>query len=558
MRLANAKSIVLPFSQVELNLADSPYLLEPDQAVMLQNMDFDDQRGALVGRYGTTTLNPDGILLHDGITTAYYQFWDLFRCEDISNGNKYVLGVYDDLTNFKLAYCRTNNTAQTKFYTLKAAAGAPFNLTRNIRVNFCTAKCPTNGNIVLGFNGTDQPFWINLTTGVVTPFAFGGASDFRIQYVYPHPWKGHIWAAFRSAERNTIHWSSVTDYTSWVTDATSGFLQAPQNEPTNPVRAMLVVQDRMLVFNLDSIGEIYYTGVSDSPFKYRELTRNTGTFHFKSVVPWNGRVIYLDKTPPYLKMFNGSQIETLDPTGSIEKGFQKWLDCSVEELLKTRMDMRNGNLVVSFKAQPAYAVTGTDAKRWLAVVNMTRRNNQGMLYYPFNLWNIQSNDVICSDEGTDFGQTWYSDPVQQTVSGDSRYYVRRIMDWYDVRAGGVGFGDKRGTAATPLDVVYFFRTGWLNFGTSDWKEAMLFRLHGEWEGTPSTGAKFYVKYRFEKWTVWQQLEISAVALYAASIPFPQNAQGKLIQFEFYYSDKQSRPILHHIELSVRRKSGVVA
>ena len=649
MKRKNTKSVILPFSNVSLNLAESPYHLPPDQAVILMNMDFDESRQSLVGRYGTTTLNPDGILLHGG-GVGFYEFFDLYRCEDVSNGRKYVVGTYDNGATYHVAYLCTT-TGQTQFLTLKLAAAAEFALTRN-RCTFASAKCPTNGNIVIGFNGTDKPFWVNLTTGVVTPFNFGGVSDFRIAYVYPHPWRGHIWAAFRSAERNTIHWSSTADYTEWVTATSSGFLEAPPNRPDNPIRAMLVVNDRMIVFNLNSIGEIYYTGITDDPFKYRELKNNTGTFHFKSITPHDRGILFLDKTPPYLKLFNGSQSETLDPTGSIKEGFRRWVDVSVDELLKTRMEIRNNNLLISFKAQGVYAATGTDEKRWMAVVNLDRRDENGRAYFPFNLWKIRSNDICIGDEGTDFGQTWYSDPdtlieTVPTFTGpglndltpggtytgnvggafDKRtfsvqidgvgapntfkwsddggasweatgvaitgavqtlewgveirfgatvghtngnrwdfevhgHYVRRVMDWYDVRANPThpeyAFGDKRGTTADPVPVEYLFRTGWLNFGTLDWKEFILFRLHGEWEGTPSAGAKFYIKYRCEGWTAFAQLSITAVALYTNPIPFTLEAQGKLIQFEFYYSDTASRPLLNHVEVEFRVKQGVIA
>ena len=569
MKNSRLKTLRLNFSDMNLNLADSPYMMGSDQAVLLRNVDFDENRGAIVGRHGTTTVNPAGILKHGGNPSTpndyeWYQCFDLFRCLEPVSGNKYLLTSYDDLTNFKLGYLRTNHTAQTYFTTITAAAGAVFNLTRNHRIHFVEATCPTNGPLVMGFNGYDQPFWISLATGIAHPFAFGGSGlDYRLLFVLPEPWMGHIWATGRTGEETTWQWSDVVDYTKFVGEGTtSGFRQAPQNERTNPARAGAVFQNRLIAFNLNSIGEFYPTGDLASPFRYRELARNVGTIHPKSIYKTDRGIVFLDKRPPYLKMFNGSTLETLDPSKSLEKGIQNWLDASTSELLLTRIGAIDSNLLLSFKSQSTYAPTGTDGQRWTAAINMNRRNRMGQSYYPMNMWSIRMNDLCSSDEGTDFGQCWYTDPDPVANGGKNYYFVRRILGWYDVRAGGVGYGDKRGMtlggqAVTPTNITYLLRTGFLNFGTDIWKELMTFKLVGEWEGTITSGAKFYVRYRCEKWTVWKYLEINAVSLYAQEIPFDLNDQGQAVQFEFSYTDKASRPILHQIELQVRPKPGVL-
>jgi hypothetical protein len=301
MAIVAEKSIEWTFDEIALNLVKSSRHLKPDEAGVMQDIDLDDERGALVGRYGTKTVNCDEagdplVAVPDPL--AAYPMYDLSRATNVTTNKKYVIGVYDDGANYKIgALCTTDN--EKAFTTLQAVGGGDFSMTRN-RVSFCNVREPNlNEVVVMGTNGVDQPFYFK-GNGVVTEFKFGATSDFRLKYLLDRPWRGHSWAALRSGEETTVHWSSTTNFLTWVETEGSGFRQCPQDDLLNVFRGFRIWNDKLIVFNLDSIGEIFYTGSVSAPFRFREIKRGHGALHDGAIAVHGDNVWFLDKREPYL------------------------------------------------------------------------------------------------------------------------------------------------------------------------------------------------------------------------------------------------------------------
>lgn len=554
MAIRAEKRIAWTFDEIALNLVKSSRHLKPDEAGIMQDIDLDDDRGALVGRFGTKTINVDGATPDP---LAQYQFYDLFRATNTTTNKKYVIGVYDDLANFKIgALCTTDN--EKAFTTLQAAGGGDFTLTRPNRVSFCNVREPNlNQVVVMGTNGVDSPFYFK-GNGAVTDFNFGDASKFKLKYLLDRPWRGHAWAALRSGEETTVHWSTTTNFLSWVETEGSGFRQCPQDDLLNVFRGFRIWNDKLIVFNLDSIGEIYHTGSTAAPFRFREIKRGHGALHDGAIAVDGDNVWFLDKREPYLKFWNGyNVVDNYAGADTIAKGFQKWMDLDPDELIKTRFAIRGKTLLASFKVADTYAAIGTDNQRWIAAIYLDKLDRNNIPYYPMSLWKIRSNDLLVPTDGTDVGQTYFADAAAQDISGTDYYFLRRIADWFDFRTSEItSLGDRNGiTGINAINVDNILQTGWLSLPGEQWFEALFLSVDGEWDGTPSTGTVLNIKYRFEGWTDFATMVVSSVDG-ITRYPFAHNAQGKRLQLRFEYSDKQSRPVLHRIHVWFKPKPGI--
>lgn len=555
MAIKDEEMFTWGFDEIALNLAKSARHLKPDEATIVQDIDFDDSRGAVVGRYGTKTLNVAANGTPDPL--AIYPMYDLFRATDTdpSPDRKYIVGVYDDGVNYKLGALCTS-TGEKAFTTLAAAGPTAFNLTRGERVSFANLREPNlNDVVVMGTNGVDKPFYFK-GNGVVTEFQFGAVSNFKLKYLLERPWKGRMFAALRSGEETTIHWSETTNFLSWVETEGSGFRQCPQDDLLNAFRGMRIFGNQLTVFNLDSIGTLSYTNSSADPFRFSDITRGHGALSDRAIAVAGDGIWFLDKRAPYLKRWNGYNVtDNYKSADTIATGFEKWLDLS--DALNVRMTATKEKLFISFKARPTYASVGTDGQRWLAVVSLNKLDRNNLPYHPMSLWKIRTNDIIHVDEGTDFGQVYYTDAATQTIGGTPYYFLRRICDWYDtISSEANAMGDRNGiTGTAATNIANVLQTGWLTMPGDVWFEALYASVDASWQGTPSTNTTFNVKYRFEGWSSFQTLVVTAVNG-LVRYPFPGNAQGRKMQLRFEYTDNASRPILDALHLWLKAKPGV--
>jgi len=549
MPIKNQKYLNWTFNEIALNLHGSSRHIKIGEATIVQDIDFDDNSGALTGRYGTKTINVNGATPDP---LAANEFHDLFRATDTDTDKKYLIGVYEDGANYKIgALCTTDGD---KAYTTLQQSGSDFALSKN-RISFANYREPgIDDVIVAGTNGVDQPFYFK-GNGVVTNFQFG-TSDFRLKFLLERPWKGHAWAALRDGEETTIHWSEATNFLSYVDNEGSGFRQCPQDDLLNAFRGFRIFNDKLTVFNLDSIGELFATGNTAAPFRFRELKRGHGAVHNGAIAYQGDAIWFLDKRAPYLKFWDGyNVIDNYASADTIATGFEKWLD--LDDLLNVRMTTTAKKLYISFKASTTYATTGADGNRWLAVISLDKLDRNNLPYHPMSLWKIRCNDIIVADEGTDFGQVYYLDAAPQTLSGTPYYFTRRIADWYDVRDDVANaFGDGNGiTGVDASDVANILQTGWFKYPGNTWFRALIASVDAEWEGTPSTGTTFSIKYRFDGWNSFATLIVSSVDG-VKRYPFAGNAQGRRMQLKFEYTDNQSRPILHGLEMWMQIRAGV--
>lgn len=427
-----------------------------------------------------------------------------------------------------------------------------------------TAGTMTVGGIDYNFGATTghtaDDFWTyTVATTVANP-------DFRLRFFAPSPWRGSLIAWGRIGEQTKVQFSDTNAFTKWITFGNSSFIDCPASVANQYVRSINIVDGRAIVGTTDIIGEIVYTGNALLPWRFDELEgaaghvfpRATTTYYGGSI----GGVIGIDKRVPYLRLFNGNQTQSIDPKQTIEKGCERWVDAS--DLENIRMDVYGSQLLVAFKVQPTDSNVGTDGQRWIADIELNKKNQYGAPYYPFNMWEIKAKDLSVADEGTDFGLLYFIDSSAQNIGGTDYYFLRRMLRNSDVVAGGVGFGDKRGiTGVTPSNVTYHFRTGYWDLGTDDFKNFQWFYLSGGWDGTPSVNAQLHIRYRFDNETSFTPVPTIDRELLFDSVqtqrrfPFSGNAQGRLIQFDMQYTDNQSRPILYKISVGFTRRPGII-
>ena len=536
-----------------VNRSDSPRHLAPGEAVIVQNFDFNREGKGLVGRRGTLTLNDANPLTGEG--------YDLHWTYDPTNDRQYIVCVQDDGADFRIGAWEIG--VSVAFTDLTLHGGGNFRLTRNVRVSFVTAYNATLGRTVMyGTNGTEQPFywdftqWNGIWQGAGAPQAPAGSAtaemqfgtvDFRLHHFCPVPWRGLTWAFSRQDELVTIHWPDSDDGRLFVDQGNAGFIQAPQDDFKNPLRGLYPIGDKMMVFNIDSIGSIVWTNNPDDPYEYRLLTRGAGAIHQQCIAPWGNNLIFIDKREPYLMMTNGSQVIPLDPERKIVTAIQEYVDWS--DILLTRLRVGNNVAYLSFETRNN-ADAGVDGTRWTAAISLTRKGPRGNPYFPWGFSNLHSNDILVADEGTNVGYVWYSDA--QADPTDGKYYIRRLAAFYD---GANQYGDYNRVVVGPdpvQPIAYILQTGYWNGDDPSWKEFMTFTLDGDWEGTPAAGDVLRIRYRCEGWDGWSDLLVSNVRKFG-EIPFALTAQGREIQFKFEFTSATAIPKIYGYGFTYKAK-----
>jgi len=557
MVIKGLRTYGIDFSDGTLDLGTAVEHIDPGSAVISQNMDYSNERKGLSGRYGTKAINIKADGTPDPL--AVYPIIDIYRAQDEDTGFKYILWVYDNGTNYKLAYLRTDSLPTPPWgTTINKTDASAFTLTRGSRLTFVTARDPADGDVkVFCNNGVNNPFTWNFATNGIENYKFGTA-EYKLAFLMPFVWKASLWASGRVGEQTMRWWSDVDDFRKWVDQgANSGFLAAPASTANDYSRGAVVLNDRLILFNTDSIGEFVDTGNTAAPFLYRQLLNDNGAVHPKAIIARGDKAIHIDKREPYLKAFNGASPITLDPNGTIEKSFQKWVDYS--DLANIRMAMRDSTLLIDLQVGPTNTATGTDNKRWIAAIDLERRDSSNRLLLPLSMWNIRAADIVTADEGTDFGQVYFADAEPTDIGGTDYYFIKRLYGWYDARGGGAAYGDGNGDGLTATAVQNIYRTGWLKLNSDEWKQYKFFKLYAGWEGTVSQNAQLNIKYRCPGWTGFENLYVNAVSDVNPNhqyVPFPLEAQGHMIQLEFRYSDTTSRPIIYACQIQCVDKPGV--
>ena len=562
-----------------MNISDSSRHLLPGEAVVIENIDLDTQKKALVGRYGTFSINTTG--------GFQYEPHELYRAIAGTTLLKYLLVAADadaTPTAKKLYYLDTSATPpvpveiKSAGYTdpggMVHAAGDPFTLNATAHLSFATVYDPTMlKNLVFGTNGHDYPFYIDFATGYARFFKMGATSNIKPTVFLPYEWNGHMWAI----NGQEIHYSDPDNFLLWNEDsADAGYDLADGYNYQNPPRALIVLRDRLLTFNLDCIGYLDPTNDADNPYTWKKLTENAGTLSSRTVVGYQGNVVFIDKRPPFVFMFTGQQVVPLDPEGKMSKGFEQYVDFSKLDTIKACV--WGNNLKISIPLQSGNPASSGDA-RWLATCNLARKGQIGYNNFPWTMDTIHANDLAQGQESTDYGQCWFTDAVKQT---NGYYFVNRLGDemtpetWTDTSVTPsvklpLKYGDFNGIAGNvnSQNITYLLQTGWMD---SDYLQKMVtyplvatrlvsypfhlirFYLDGDWEGTPAITDVLRIQYRFNGWTDWKNINVLGVK-YQQWAPVSGQAYGRMIQFRVYFTSKTARPVLYKLGVEIRMMAG---
>ena len=518
------KIYTIDFADIGLNLSASPRGLKGAQSVIALNLDYSDSSGALVGRRGTTTLA--------GAQPLPGKPYDIYRAYDGVSG-KYTMFTYSEGGNFKIGVLEPGDTIHQ---TLQDPGGGDFTLTDGARVSFTTDYDPSLGKIVVtGTNGVDDPWYWDFDTSdyKVAKYRFG-TSGIKLKKFMVMPagfqGQGRRWAYGRDSEVVTIHGSDPVNHKQFVDEGDAIFFEVQQEAYSNPVRAMVPFRNQFTVFNLDSISTVYYTNNPSRLYNYAVQTYGNGAINDRCVTYWQDNLLFIDKRPPYLFLWDGARVHELDRDRMLTKGIQEWLDFSVNSLSIMRMDIADDSLFVTFTGSGK--AEGSSAGKWMLVINLTRLNNRGIPYFPAVIWDLQANDLVVADHGTDFEQILFTD--------DNENYIRRLSTIWDPESDQ--FGDNNNQTGSDADpITYRLRTGWIGIG--EFFQTKEFLLNADYEGTPAASDTLKIRYRFNGWTEWQDLLVGQVRK-VDWIPFPKNAFGREMQFDFLWRTATARPFLY--------------
>lgn len=528
------KTKTIDLAQIGVNLSASPRGLKGAEAVISQNMTY-GKSGMLEGRKGTTTIAGAQALGGEGL--------DLYRAYNGLSG-KYTLVTFREGGNTKIGAWKAG---ETEFHTLQDSGGGDFTLADDVRVSFTTDYDPAQAKVVVaGTNGVDDPFdWDFTEWGNVTSYPFGTAS-IKLKHFMPTPFgfqgRGRRWAFLRDSELVTIHASDPDNHRLMIDQGESIFFEVPQEDYSNPVRAMIPYRNQISIFNLNSISTVYYTNNPDRFYDYNVITYDMGTLNPKTLTYYNGMIIFLGKKEPYLFAFDGARVHELDPERKLTKGIQDWFDLT--QTNEISMDVLNDRLLISFPSL-VNASVGADGNNWVCEINMSRLSQRGIKGFPATFHNIPAQDIIVSDASTDFGQVTYIDEREN--------YVRRFYDFYDGTSNVYGDNNDQ-TGSDPDTITYRLMTGWIGFG-GDFFKLTKFLLNADYKGTPAATDTLKIQYRFNGHESWSDLQIGGVRV-LNWIPVLKNAFGREIQFNLLWTTKTARPLLYELAFKYVRKPGI--
>jgi len=256
----------------------------------------------------------------------------------------------------------------------------------------------------------------------------------------------------------------------------------------------------------------------------------------------------------------------LDPDRKMSKGFEQYFDAS--DILNVRTSIKGTNFLISFKTITGGNDPDATGQRWLAVCNLRRTNAMGIPGFPWTIWPLETNDLCHSEEGTDFGQCWFTDAHARA---DGKYYVHQFSD--NMTGVANRYGDFNGVVGNPANIVTYFRTGWMDYeymlgmvsrasapvsykrlsGTVPFSLAG-FYMDGDWEGTPAVADRIVIYYRFNGWTNWRNL-VAPNVRFAKRAGLSPKAYGRYVQFQFMFVSKTARAVLYKIGIKIKPLSG---
>lgn len=538
MRIRGEIDVSYDFRGTGLDLSTSSHLADPDKAIRLVNFDLSRERGALAGRRGSVVIHQTqgelGGAVHDIYITE--------NPDALPSAKKYMIISYTSGGNWRLS--AADITAGDDDYTfntlLLKADGTDVNFATGKRFSFCTTydnALDPNQVVVLITNNHDQTYYWDFSewSGLVA-FDVGTVSPVRVEGFLSVPWDGRVWAW----KQNTIYWAAADDPHSWVEeDTTAGFREAPLEQYQNPIRALQIIGNNLTVINSNTIGHMFKTGSTSNPYRYRQDHAGSGTFNHRSIIPWGDKIIFFDKRPPYLFMWNGTTLGKLDPEENMVNGIQKYLDLS--EAPSIRLAVAGDNLRISMAVTDNIRPDAISVQT-VAKINLTKKDLRlGIPYYPWTLDSYQANDIVASDRGSYMGQFYFAD------SRANEHWIYREYDFYDLAP----YGDYNNALIPAMDtrVEYQWRSPFMNCAPPGKvylgkmvKKFMTFFLRARWEGTPAAGDTLEIAYRFEYWSGWNTL-VPKEILQFDEIPFPAEANGREIQVQLTYKTKSSIPII---------------
>lgn len=537
-RIRGEQEVSYDFSEVGIDLSTSSHLTDPDKAIRLVNFDLSRERNALVGRRGSRVI-------HATQGELGGEIHDIYVTENPDTNKKYMIISFTSGGNWRLSAADiTAGDDDYTFNTLLLENSSNVNFTADKRFSFCTIYnngLTPSALVVLITNSFDQTYYWDFTewNGLVA-FNVGTASPVKLEGFLPEAWDGRGWGW----KRNVIYWAAADNPTKWVEDdSTAGFRDAPQEQYQNPIRALRIIGNNLTVINKDTIGHMYKTNIVNDPYRYRQDHSGSGTFNHRTIIPWRDKIIFFDKRPPYLFMWNGTTLFPLDPKGYMVAGIQKYLDLS--DVPNIRLAVTQDNLRVSMAVTNNIRPSGVSV-RTVARINLTRVDDQlGIPYYPWSLDSYQANDIVAEDRGSYVGQFYFAD------ARANENWIYREYDFYD----STPYGDYNGSSAA--NVIYHWRSPYIDCGRANpafgkmVKQFMTFFLRARWEGTPdAANDTIQIEYRFENWSGWNIL-VPKQVLQFDEIPFPAEANGREIQLQLTYTTKTSIPIIDEFGFKFR-------
>jgi hypothetical protein len=463
MAVNNLQTDEIAIKNVGINLATSPYFMEPGEAQYAINIDFSEDSGAITGRYGTTTLKPSA----SPAVTLGAPPLDIFEARK-SITEAWLIATYSDGANQKIVVYIAGTP-----HDLETAAGAVFSLTKDIRINFENA-----GGRVYGTNGVDDPFYIDLSL-ITTYHCITSFTTIRKFVAFKH-WDDRLWG-WNGLDAQ-LDYSDSDDYTKFAPPAAgenSGFIQCPGGGSNDPVRACMPARDKMHVFKADQIGYAYNTGSADAPYVYGTMVDGPGTIGPRTVAEFEGDLVFLDKTPPYVFIYTGNQIISTDPMGKIGDRLAQYID--VSDYNNFQIIQYGSRIIVMGKTtlKTGSEDVGLDGKRWMIVISTNRFDGNGNRYYPWGFWKLPGNSMVVRNDGASIGRFYIAD-TSVANGGLGTGFIWVLGEDYDKKYGDY---NDTGTASDKKNILYQLTTGF--WGGSLMRRWVSFNMEAGWDGSPA-------------------------------------------------------------------------
>jgi hypothetical protein len=223
-----------------LNSTGGALELQNNESSDLQNIDF-DKFGSVLKRNGYTVLCSGGTT---GVTETDALHW--YEYNNAGTPTRHLL-----------------NVTGSKLYKMDDLDGTWDDITGGVSITSGShCDCENAFNTVYMTNGVDAPFkWAGTSTASIMAVPTGLTTAKQVCLFNNYLFLGNVTVS-STTYPTRIYWSHIRDANTWDSDQ---WIEVGMNDG-QPITALMVLQDRLVVYKTRSIYNVFFTGDADFPF----------------------------------------------------------------------------------------------------------------------------------------------------------------------------------------------------------------------------------------------------------------------------------------------------